>query len=136
MDPRYPQIFDPETMTVTTEKPSNQDADSFRGYHNMAALLPNGAVVVGGGFNQHGDVGCENPDLRVFSPSYLKAGPRPLPAATMLGAEPLRFKVGQKGASIELRLKQDATLCPVKGVAFLAPQALTHSYGESQGMCV
>ena len=43
------------------------------------------ALVTGGGFNQWGDVGCEEPNLNVFSPSYLAAGPRPSIANASIG---------------------------------------------------
>ena len=74
-DPRYPQTFDPETMTLTTEIFARED--TFRGYHNFASLTHDGTVMLGSGFNQFGDVGCENPNLRLFYPSYLFKGPRP-----------------------------------------------------------
>lgn len=63
-DPRYPQIFDPETLTVTTEIHAREDV--FRGYHNFASIVGDGSVVLGSGFNQFGDVGCGEWKVRVF----------------------------------------------------------------------
>ena len=128
-DPRYPQIFDPETRTLMTEYPSN-GRDSFRGYHNMAALLKDGTVLVGGGFNWRGDVGCENPTLRVFYPSYLAQGARPtlVEAANNVSSAPL---ILQAGATLTLRFS-GARLHPTKGAALLAVQAFTHSYCQNQ----
>ena len=92
------------------------------------AAPPNGAVVVGGGFNQHGDVGCENPDLRALT--ELPQGGACLCQLRQCRRRATSFN-RPKGCLYELRLKQDATLCPTRA-SHLAPQALTHSYGESQ----
>jgi hypothetical protein len=126
-DPRYPQIFDPETRTITTEYPSN-GRDSFRGYHNMAALLKDGTILVGGGFNWRGDVGCENPNLRLFYPSYLAQGARPILLDVTNSSAPL---ILQAGDTLSLRFS-GARLHPTKGVALLAVNAFTHSYCHNQ----
>ena len=73
-DPRLPQIFDPELKTMSLELQEGNSRDVFRGYHNMAALLKDGSVLVGGGFNQYGDVGCENPNIRIFRPKLPVTG--------------------------------------------------------------
>lgn len=130
-DPRYPQIFDPETLTVMTEIHARED--TFRGYHNFASIHRDGSIILGGGFNQFGDVGCENPNIRMFRPSYLFHGPRPVisPAfLNQLSGEPFIVKVGQ----LQVRIPLDApiTLHSTKGVALLAVQDFTHSYGENQ----
>ena len=135
-DPRYPQIFDPEALTVTTEMHAREDV--FRGYHNFASLLGDGSIMLGSGFNQFGDVGCENPNVRLFSPSYLFRGPRPALApacvASLRGGQGLVVRPGQR----ELRLPLDTARTPhvslhkTRGVALLAVQDFTHSYGENQ----
>jgi hypothetical protein len=74
---RSATVFDPETGEVFAETAAGSVLDVFRGYHNTLALLHDGSVVVGGGFEIHGDVGCENPNARLYRPSYLSRGPRP-----------------------------------------------------------
>ena len=46
----------------------------FRGYHNMAALMKDGRVLVGGGMDYSGDVGCEHPNVRLYNPPYTSKG--------------------------------------------------------------
>jgi hypothetical protein len=126
-DPRHPQIFDPETLAVSTELPPSGELDVFRGYHNTASLLHDGRVLVGGGFNQFGDVGCENDNVRVFAPSYLSGGGRPAISGNLV--DPLVFFAGARGVAINY---DGSELHPYKGVALLAVQAFTHSYGQNQ----
>lgn len=121
-DARIPVIFDPETQEVSYEITS--DFDVFRGYHNMASLLPDGRVVVGGGFNQYGDVGCENPNLRIFSPSYFDSQNRP-----SVESDIDQIALSQSTIIIEYK---GPRLHAKKGVALLAAQAFTHSYGQNQ----
>ena len=135
-DPRIAQIFDPRTRKVTTEW--TEAADVYRGYHNTAALLPDGRVMVGGGFNQWGDVGCENPNLRLFSPSYLNTG-KPRPRLTRLAGQTVSTE-GEDEQVVELRLGSSATFEHDQSVvlhfnrpaALVALQAYTHSYGQNQ----
>ncbi len=129
-DPRFPQIFDPETYELTT---IDNREDIYRGYHNMAALLPDGTIILGGGFNQFGDVGCENPHLRLFYPPYLNnVAERPVLKldGKWHSNKPLKFFAGQKNA--KLYFTGATSLDKSKGVALLAPQAFTHSYGQNQ----
>jgi hypothetical protein len=125
MDPRRPQIFDPETMTVFTEL--TEQLDVFRGYHNTASLLHDGRVLVAGGFNQLGDVGCENPNLRLFRPSYLSQGPQP----RLTGAATAELLLHPGDAAVSIPYDGSA-LHPEKGAALVAVQAFTHSYGQNQ----
>jgi len=77
-DPRFMQVFHPLTMRVDTY-PQREDGGAgadglqapFRGYHNSVALLKDGRVLVSGGVHQRGDIGCEQPHLRLLSPPYL-----------------------------------------------------------------
>ena len=131
-DPRYPQTFDPETMTLTTEIFARED--TFRGYHNFASLTHDGTVMLGSGFNQFGDVGCENPNLRLFYPSYLFKGPRPALDPAFIDAfqgQPLLLHPGQQQLHLPLAAPP-VPLHATKGVALLAVQDFTHSYGENQ----
>lgn len=120
-DPRYAQIFNPETRQVST---STSRAKRFRGYHNTGALLADGSVVVGGGFNQHGDVGCENTDLQIYRPGYLSKGARP--SFTSTSKFPLVLNLS---APVEFEFDPAVK---VVGVSLLPPQAFTHSFGQSQ----
>ena len=123
-DARIPQILDPETFEVSFEMTGNT-SDVFRGYHNMASLLNDGRIVVGGGFNQYGDVGCENPNLRIFNPSYYDPEHRP-----SLISSVDRFVLGQN--DVMLKFEGVTGLDSIRGVALLAAQAFTHSYGQNQ----
>jgi len=93
----------------------------------MASLLPDGRIVVGGGFNQYGDVGCENPNLRIFTPSYYDATNRPTLTST---SRLERIILGQ--TDVTLTYEGRRRLDPTRGVALLAAQAFTHSYGQNQ----
>merc|ERR1711871_514126 len=128
-DTRFPQIFDPETYELTT---IDNRENIYRGYHNMAALMPEGSVMLGGGFNQFGDVGCENPNLRLFFPPYLHdLSTRPVLKydQNWPADKPLTFFPGQN--SVRLLYNGSASLHKTKGVALLAVQAFTHSYGQN-----
>jgi len=135
-DPRYPQTFDPETLIVTTEIHARED--TFRGYHNFASVVADGSIMLGSGFNQFGDVGCENPNVRLFFPSYLFRGPRPSLSRAFIDAyqgqgQPLVLHPGQQ--NLLLPLDAGLAVLPLhasRGVALLAVQDFTHSYGENQ----
>ncbi len=83
-DRRRPTIYRPEGDSVTNLSPWPDDL-AERGYHNIAILLNDGRVLVGGGRtlfkNELGSeehrVGCERTDMRMFSPPYLFKGDRP-----------------------------------------------------------
>jgi hypothetical protein len=84
---RKTELFDPAKNTWTTLASSHQP----RTYHNTAALLPDGRVLVGGhapistlyandttlpgGFAPHDG---RDPSFEVYSPPYLFDGPRPV----------------------------------------------------------
>lgn len=100
LNPRHVQYFDPSTRKVYFEK---APTTIFRGYHNMVALLYDGSVVTGGGINQFGDVGCENPNIQLFRPAYLN-GMRP---EFDFPEEELRWYAGQR--EITLNVKGEPT---------------------------
>jgi hypothetical protein len=134
-DPRYIQIIDPETRTVMTE---SARSTVFRGYHNTAAVLRDGSVLIGGGFNQFGDVGCEEPTMHVFRPSYLSRGPRPAfaptsAAVTTAAGDGKPFVIAVGATSLDLgALASGTVLHPTRGVALITPSAFTHSYDHRQ----
>jgi hypothetical protein len=140
---------DPQTRSLTTETARDT---VFRGYHNLVALTADGSLLVGGGFNYLGDVGCENPHVRIFRPSYLSRGARPEFAS---GARPARC-VSVQAAVLTMRVccvpgapevvqllpggtyvlpplaTDSAALHSTRGVALLAVQDFTHSYCQNQ----
>jgi hypothetical protein len=83
---RKTELFDPATNRWTTLASSHQP----RTYHNTAALLPDGRILIGGhapistlyandttlpgGFAPHDG---RDPSFEIYSPPYLFAGPRP-----------------------------------------------------------
>ena len=121
-DTRHPQIFDPYTKQLVTVEAAESE---FRGYHNMAALLRDGSIVVGGGFNQYGDVGCENPNIRRFYPSYMGVATKPSFASNS------KLTLFPGNTSIEIDFN-GPELDSDRGAALLAVQAFTHSYGQNQ----
>jgi hypothetical protein len=122
-DPRFVQLIDVEALTVYTE---TARGSTYRGYHNMAAVLSDGSIVTGGGYSQFGDVGCEEPNLQLFFPSYLAiADAKPI----IQNASSITLMVGEKSVIV---VAGNVNLHPTKGVALLAVQSFTHSYGQNQ----
>jgi hypothetical protein len=118
-DPRRPQIVDPVTETVTTG-PAWPDGYT-RGYHNVAVLLPDGRVLVGGG--ETAGSGTERTDLRYYSPPYLSVlpaseRPRITTAPTTIGYGE-RARIGVEGG-------------PIHRVTLLAPGSMTHAFDANQ----
>ncbi|MBC8133870.1 MAG: hypothetical protein H7X95_12875, partial [Deltaproteobacteria bacterium] len=72
---RKAQIIDPFARTVSTQPVWPEPTG--RGYHNVALLLKDGRVLIGGGKDGNHGTGCEKNELRIYSPPYLSAGTRP-----------------------------------------------------------
>ncbi|MBI3811109.1 MAG: DUF1929 domain-containing protein [Nitrospirae bacterium] len=125
-DRRRPQTIDPLSRNVTTYPPWPDDPLE-RGYHNFAVLLKDARVLIGGGrVSTTAEIGCERPDLRIYSPAYLTKGPRP---SVVNVREPLEMKVG--GGGIELKYNQGP---PRKGtgVVLMALGSTTHAFDQNQ----
>jgi cytochrome c peroxidase len=120
---RKPQIIDPFSKTVVTEEPWPEPTP--RGYHSFALLLKDGRVLIGGGKDNVHDTGCEKNEARIYSPPYLSAGARPVISNV---AEGQKLVVGGAPLTIEF----SGTVRAMRGVALMAPGAVTHSYNQSQ----
>ncbi len=120
---RRPQIIDPFKKTVRTEDPWPEPTG--RGYHSVVLLLKDGRVLIGGGKDNAHDTGCEKNEARIYSPPYLSAGARPVITNVEEGRE---IVVG--GAPFDIEFS--GTVRPERGVALMAPGAMTHSYNQSQ----
>ena len=122
---RQAELFDPETRTWRPLAQSHQP----RTYHNTAALLPNGRVLVGGhapistlylsnitvpgGFGPNDG---RDPSFEVFEPPYLFRGPRP-----RITDAPKRIRHGRR---FEIEASVDAD--QVESVLLMRNTALTH----------
>jgi hypothetical protein len=130
-DRKRPQIFDPRTRTFQTFAPWTDDPFE-RGYHSFAILLKDGTVLVGGGTaplvngQPITSIGCERTDVRIYRPSYLTKGPRPVIAAP----EPIDLTIGA-GTETSLQF-QGAPLAPKGGVVLMALGSTTHSFDQNQ----
>lgn len=120
---RKPQIIDPFARTVTTEPAWPEPTG--RGYHSFALLLKDGRVMIGGGKDGNHSTGCEKNELRIYSPPYLSAGPRPAITNVSSGQ---RLTVG--GSS--LTINYSGTVRATRGVALLAPPSVTHAFDSGQ----
>lgn len=118
-DPRRPQIVDPVTETVTTGPPWPDD--SFRGYHNVAVLLPDARVLIAGGETAGSDT--ERSDLRYYSPPYLSVL-SPSDRPRILAAPPA---IGY-GERVQLSVEGG----PIDRVTLLALGSMTHAFDANQ----
>jgi hypothetical protein len=126
-----PTIYDPQTATFRNLSPWTDDPD-MRGYHNVAILLKDSQVLIGGGRVYSDDkegkyrIGCERPELRLFSPPYLFRGHRPRIKAD---TEPMPITLG--GASFRIAFDGPA---PRKdgGIVLMALGTFTHGFDQNQ----
>jgi hypothetical protein len=128
---RQAELFDPETRTWRPLAQSHQP----RTYHNTAALLPDGRVLVGGhapistlylsnitvpgGFGPNDG---RDPSFELFKPPYLFRGPRP-----KIAAAPKRIR---QGRTFEIETSVDAD--QVESVMLMRNTALTHVVDADQ----
>ena len=122
-DARRPQIFDPFSGRLTTLAAWPDENPQVRGYHSFSVLLKDGRVLIGGGMLGLGQIGCERPDVRIFSPPYL-SGARPV----LEVAEPVR---AANGGEIALRVS-GAAVRERRGVVLMACSSETHSFDQNQ----
>lgn len=110
------ELWDPATKTWTTMA----SMQTPRLYHSVAALLPDGRVLVSGGGSYAGAPDQRNAEI--YSPPYLFAGARPTISAAPTSAIPYNtsFFVGTPDGA------------DIASVALIAPSAVTHSTNMSQ----
>jgi len=125
-DPRRPQTIDPMTHKVTTWSAWPDDS-RMRGYHNIALLLKDGRVLLGGGVDpDHAVQACERPDVRIYSPAYLGKGSRPVLVDVL---EPVQMNVG--GPEVLFNVMNGA-IRSGNGVVLMAVGSITHAFDQNQ----
>ena len=124
-DRHQPQVYNPYTDELVTLDAWPDPNPADRGYHSFSLLLKDGRILLGGGMVTLAQVGCERPDLRIFNPPYLTAGPRPVAAP---GADGMTVPIG---GSFALEYTGAAPR-PNRGVALLALGSETHSFDQNQ----
>jgi hypothetical protein len=119
---RKPQIIDPFSRTVRTE--AAWPEPTGRGYHSIALLLKDGRVLLGGGKDGNHATGCEKNELRIYSPPYLTAGPRPAITNVANGRQLSRGST--------LTITYSGNVRAARGVALVAPGSITHAFDQGQ----
>jgi hypothetical protein len=91
-----------------------------RFYHSVSVLLPDGRLLIGGGWGGDGGEGTRQRTYEIFSPPYLFKGARPsissAPGAAGYGGA---FTVGAPNAT------------QISSVVLTAPAATTHNFDEN-----
>jgi hypothetical protein len=137
-----PALFDPRTRTVTELAPWKDDPE-VRGYHAVSLLLNDGRVLIGGGRIYQGErglangqgkegayrIGCERPELRIFSPPYLFEGANHAPRSVIGEGIPEKIVLG--GPAFRVKFTGPAPR-PNGGVVLMALGAYTHSFDQNQ----
>ncbi len=127
-DRTRPTLFDPDTGTVLNLV-TGDDA-GMRGYHGISLLLKDGRVLIGGGRIYEGGkdgayrIGCERPELRIFSPPYLFKGERPV-----ISDAPQKIAIGDKPFTLKFK---GPALRDKAGVVLMAYGAFTHGFDQNQ----
>lgn len=120
------ELFDPKSNTWRTVASSRQG----RTYHNTAALLPDGRVLVGGHapittlYGNHTTIPAggfspndgRDPTFEIFSPPYLFRGPRPRITATS----------GSLGYGGRLTISTSAPSSKIASVVLVRNTSITH----------
>jgi hypothetical protein len=112
-----PQYIDPANGMAVSNSPAS--GVEVRGYHNVAALLPDGRVMVAGGRDINRETSTEKPDYAYFSPSYMTK-----PRAVITTAP------GQLGYGQTATVKS-STVVPTEAVLMGLP-SMTHSFDSNQ----
>jgi Domain of unknown function (DUF1929)/Bacterial Ig-like domain (group 3)/Bacterial Ig-like domain (group 2)/Abnormal spindle-like microcephaly-assoc'd, ASPM-SPD-2-Hydin len=115
--PVFPvELWNPTSGTWSTLA----SLSTYRGYHSVALLLPDGTVLSGGGQCTIAQ-GCNPNSVEIFSPPYLFAGPRPTitsAPASIGGGQ--TFFVGTPNAAA------------ITQVSLIRLGAVTHTFNQEQ----
>jgi galactose oxidase-like protein len=120
---RVPELYDPKTGIWRQMAPAGRE----RVYHNTAALLPDGRVLVGGNaphpaYNRsHGNTATRSNNFRdstfeIYEPPYLFRGPRPVVAS-----------VASTGRTLELTPGGGTPAGDIEEVVLVRMPATTHA---------
>ena len=139
---RQAELFDPATQKWTPLA----SAHDVRTYHNSAALLPDGRVLVSGhatistlygrNITLPGGVTAPNdgrdPSFEVFSPPYMHWGPQPV----ITNAATLNKQYGQAKASMgygrTFQVKTDQNASAIKSVVMVSNTSVNHLVDANQ----
>ena len=115
-NPVFPaELWNPATGTWSTMA----SLSTYRGYHSVALLLPNGQVLSAGG--QCTAAGCNPNSAEIFSPPYLFAGPAPtITSAPTNISGGQTFFVGTPNAA------------NITQVSWIRLGAVTHTFNQEQ----
>jgi uncharacterized delta-60 repeat protein len=120
---RTPELWAPNPQNPTQWIwTSLADCPSYRGYHSVALLLPDGRVLSTGG-NFFYPFGAQNAvaDAEIFSPPYLSKGARPV-----ISSAPSVVAYGQS-FTVQTPVAEE-----VSSVTFLRLGSVTHSFNMNQ----
>lgn len=115
----YDPVLDMWTSMATMSVP--------RMYHSIALLLPDGRVVVAGGYDPNGPGDRNRKTLEFFEPPYMHNGPRPTLASTTRSDGPndeLAY-----GRGFQITSPQAAS---IRRVALMRPGSITHHTDSEQ----
>jgi len=113
--PVFPaELWNPATGTWSTMA----SLSTYRGYHSVALLLPDGRVLSGGGECSLAQ-GCDRDSAEIFSPPYLFAGARPT-----ITSAPTKISGGQ---TFFVATPDAANITQVTWIRF---GAVTHTFNQ------
>ncbi len=125
-----PTIYYPKQNKLFHLSPWTDD-NEMRGYHNISLLLKDGRVLIGGGrIYKDADqgeyrIGCERPELRIFSPPYLFQGSRP----EIINLSDEKLVIGKSTIVVDFA---SAPIPEFEGVVLMALGSETHSFDQNQ----
>lgn len=117
---------------------ANPSTAPFRGYHNMVLLLKDGRILSSGGIHSRGDVGCEQPTLRIYNPPYLNSvnevnanNPASIRPTFINATDIIHVMVGRT-LHVTYSNANNLNLHVTRGAALMGVGAFTHAYDHHQ----